>query len=146
MALAQYLAQPTPVFLPRKFHGQRSLVGYSPWGCKESDTTEQLSMDCYMCLSSWPVCMLVAVMWPHGLKLTRLLCPWNFPGKKTGEGCYFLLQGIFPDPGLLRCRQILYQLSYHGLSCSPSFLKQRDQIQRRQTYYWVMCADKRQGC
>ena len=26
-----------------KFHGQRSLVGYSPWGCKESDTTERLS-------------------------------------------------------------------------------------------------------
>ena len=32
--------QPTPVFLHGKFHGQRSLVGYSPWGCKESDTTE----------------------------------------------------------------------------------------------------------
>ena len=29
--------QPTPVFLPGKFHGQRSLVGYSPWGNKESD-------------------------------------------------------------------------------------------------------------
>ena len=32
--------QPTPVFLPRESHGQRSLGGYSPWGCKESDTTE----------------------------------------------------------------------------------------------------------
>ena len=31
---------PTPVFLPEKSHGQRSLVGYSPWDCKESDTTE----------------------------------------------------------------------------------------------------------
>ena len=30
----------TPVFLSGEFHGQRSLVGYSPWGCKESDTTE----------------------------------------------------------------------------------------------------------
>ena len=30
--------QPTPVFLPRKSHGWRSLVGYSPWGHKESDT------------------------------------------------------------------------------------------------------------
>ena len=29
--------QPTPVFLPGEFHGQRSLVGYSPWGWKESD-------------------------------------------------------------------------------------------------------------
>ena len=35
--------QPTPVFLPGKSHGQRSLVGYSPWGCKESDTSEQLN-------------------------------------------------------------------------------------------------------
>ena len=33
--------QPTPVFLPGEFHGQRSLVGYSPWGHKELDTTEQ---------------------------------------------------------------------------------------------------------
>ena len=30
----------TPVFLPGESHGQRSLVGYSPWGHKESDTTE----------------------------------------------------------------------------------------------------------
>ena len=34
--------QPTPVFLLGKFRGQRSRVGYSPWGRKESDTTEQL--------------------------------------------------------------------------------------------------------
>ena len=33
---------PTPVLLPGKFHGQRSLIGYSPWGCKESDMTERL--------------------------------------------------------------------------------------------------------
>ena len=33
---------PTPVLLPGKSHGQRSLVGYSPWGRQESDTTEQL--------------------------------------------------------------------------------------------------------
>ena len=34
--------QPSPVLLPGKFRGLRSLVGYSPWGCKESDTTERL--------------------------------------------------------------------------------------------------------
>ena len=34
--------QSTPVLLPGKFHGLRSLVGYSPWGRKELDTTEQL--------------------------------------------------------------------------------------------------------
>ena len=32
--------QPTPVLLPGKFHGQRNLVGYSPWDHKEMDTTE----------------------------------------------------------------------------------------------------------
>ena len=35
--------QPTPVFLPEKSHGQRSLAVYSPWDCKKLDTVEQLS-------------------------------------------------------------------------------------------------------
>ena len=35
--------QPTPVFLPGESHGQRSLVGYSPWALKEPDTIEQLA-------------------------------------------------------------------------------------------------------
>ena len=34
--------QPTPVLLPGKSHGRKSLVGYSPWGLEESDTTERL--------------------------------------------------------------------------------------------------------
>ena len=33
----------TPVLLPGEFHGQQSLVGYSPWDCRESDMTEQLT-------------------------------------------------------------------------------------------------------
>ena len=32
--------QSTSVFLPKESHGKRSLVGYSPWGCKELDTTK----------------------------------------------------------------------------------------------------------
>ena len=35
--------QPTPVFLPGKSHGQKNLVGYSPWGNKELDMTERLN-------------------------------------------------------------------------------------------------------
>ena len=35
---------PNPVFLPREFHGQRSLESYSPWSCKELGTTEQLTL------------------------------------------------------------------------------------------------------
>ena len=60
---------------------------------------------------------------PHGLQLARFLCPWDFPGKNTGVGFHFLLQGIFPtqgsNPGLLHCRQILYCLSHQG---SPKVL------------------------
>ena len=54
----------------------------------------------------------------HGLESTRLLCAWGSPGKSTGVGCHFLLQGIFPTQelnlGLLHCRQFLYRLSYQG--------------------------------
>ena len=39
--------QPPPVFLPGELHGQKSLVGYSPWGLKESDMTEQLSLSLF---------------------------------------------------------------------------------------------------
>ena len=61
------------------------------------------------------MCASVKVMpdslWPHGL-----YSPWNFPGQNAGVGSLSLLQGIFPtqgsNPGLLHCRQILYQLSH----------------------------------
>ena len=43
---------------------------------------------------------------------------WDSPGKGTGVGCYFLLQGIFPtqglNPGLPHCRRTLYRLSHSG--------------------------------
>ena len=75
---------PTPVLLPGKSHGQRSLVGCSPWGCKESDMTEQLhfhfSLSCvgegngnplqYLCLENlmdrgawWAVGHWIAKSW-----------------------------------------------------------------------------------
>ena len=55
---------------------------------------------------------------PHGLQPTTLLCPWDFPGKSTGAGCHFPLQGIFStqglNPGLPHCRQTHYGLSHQG--------------------------------
>ena len=50
--------QPTLVFLPGEPHGQRSLVGHSPWDHKESDTTERLSM------SRWLMIIQVTCLWP----------------------------------------------------------------------------------
>ena len=56
------------------------------------------------------VCVLIAQSCPTRLWPSRLLCPWNSPGKNTGGGCHSLLQGIFLtqglNPGLLRYRQI----------------------------------------
>ena len=42
-------------------------------------------------------------LWPHELQPTRLLHPWDFPGKNTEVGCHFLLQGIFLTQGLNLC-------------------------------------------
>ena len=69
------------------------------------------------------LCCLVAKLcwtlsWHHGPQPTKLLCPWDSPGKNTGVGSHSLLQGIFLtqglNRGLLYCRQILYCLSHKG--------------------------------
>ena len=74
---------------------------------------------CVMCVSRSVV---PDSLRPHGVQPTKLLSPWDFPGKDTGVGHHFFLQGIFPtqgsNPGLLHCRQILYQLRY---KVSPYF-------------------------
>ena len=53
--------QPTPVFLYGEFYGQRSLVGYSPQGCKESDMTEQLTLSLFF-----------HFLWHHGSQAVSL--------------------------------------------------------------------------
>ena len=77
---------------------QRSLTGYSQHT-----------------LSHFSRVRLFATPWTVA---SRLLCPWDSPGKNTGVGCHFLLQGIFwaqgSNPGLLHCRQTLYPLSHQG--------------------------------
>ena len=61
----------------------------------------------------------------HGLKSTRLLCPWDSSGKNTGVGRHFLLQ-TFPMQGLnlslQRYRQILYHLSHWGSPIQYDFI------------------------
>ena len=66
--------QPTPVFLPGESHGQRSLAGYSPWGHRESDTTDPLTFSLFIllvegaaeCLRQEPTVFSPAASW--GLK------------------------------------------------------------------------------
>ena len=66
---------------------------YSLWGHKKSDTTEK----------TW-----------HALQPTRLLCPWDFPGKNIGVGCHFPCQGIFLNKGLNPC--LLHVLHWQASS------------------------------
>ena len=74
---------------------------------------------------------------PHGLQPTRLLCPWDFPGKNTGVGFCALLQGLFLTQGLnphllclLHCRLILSSLN-HRVICYAAINNQNI------TYYWA---------
>ena len=53
---------------------------------------------------------------PHRLYPTWLLCAWNFPGKNTGVGCHFLLQGIFSIQGLNPCLLRLLHRQANSLS------------------------------
>jgi len=69
--------------------------------------SEKVKVNCTVTSGSLPL---------HGLQPVQLLCSWNSPGKSTGVGWHFFLQGIFPTQGshsvLLPCRQILYQLRH----------------------------------
>ena len=71
-----------------------------------------------LCMHACIMCVLSHVwLGPHGLQPSRLL-QWTFPGKNTGAGCHFLLQGIFLTQGsnphhlcLLHWQQILYHFA-----------------------------------
>ena len=116
-------------YLPGKFHEQRNLEGYCPWGCRESNSSMVLCVytctylyTCnFMCVC---VCVCVHVCVHAVLCLVAQSCltlcdPMNYsapgspvhgdsPGKNTAVGCHALLQGIFPthrlNPGLPHCR------------------------------------------
>ena len=66
---------------------------------------------------------------PHGLKPTRLLCPWDFLGKNAGGGCRALLQGILPTPvsnpclpHLLHCKWTLPTEPPGKVTCGLIFI------------------------
>ena len=55
---------PTLVFLPGELYGQRSLANYSPWGCKESDKTEQMGTNTHILFTDIAK---NAIKWEKGL-------------------------------------------------------------------------------
>ena len=60
------------------------------------------SISVCVCVSACTLCCQVVSesLQPHGLKLARLFCPWDFPSKNTGVGCHILLQEVLPTQGL----------------------------------------------
>ena len=98
--------QPTPVLLPGEFHGQRSLVGYSPWGLKGSDTTEQLIFSFTFCSVKHFAGMLqMRLVMPLNLLASLLECtaPCSVIRRFGGPGevgSLLLVRGAltFPEP------------------------------------------------
>ena len=97
--------QPTPVHLPGKSQGRRSLVGYSPWGCRvrhdrvigSNNSRESLTMKKYhFLLQRMHACQVASLMSnsmrPYGQRPTRFLCPQDSLGKNIGVGYHFLLR------------------------------------------------------
>ena len=85
---------------------------------KNAQTTAQLHSSYTLVKWKWSHSVVSDSLQPHGLEPTRLLRSWDSPGKNSGVGCHFLLQGIFPTQelnlGLPHCRQTLYHLSHQG--------------------------------
>ena len=79
-----------------------------------------------VCMCVW-VCVYVCVCAQSCLTLCDLvdrcppnsLCPWNFPGKNTGMGCYFLLQRIFPTQGSNPCLLNLLHWQANSIPLAP---------------------------
>ena len=87
--------QPTPVFLPEKFHGQRSLAGYSPWGYNELDKTEHTHTYRYTPFgSSTQQLMDICVVSTFWLLWTVLL--WILAYELLFEHLFSILWGIHP--------------------------------------------------
>ena len=84
--------QSTPVFLPGKVHGQGSLVGFSPWGCKESDTTEHtvVELSVEVTYLTDPREHFVFPEHMHTVRPHRAVENWQYPGTHTSPrrcGC-----------------------------------------------------------
>ena len=101
--------QPTPVFLPGKSHGRRSLIGYCPWGRKESDTTERLhftslhftsSLNYAVCLAA-QLCLTLCD--PRGCA-RQIPLSMGFSRQECWSGLPFPSLRDLLNPGLQHCR------------------------------------------
>ena len=131
--------QPTPVLLPGKSHGRRSLAGCSPWGCKESDMTERLKNNMMGTSAAFKV--------ESWCRWQRGVLGWPVPfclgeaGKKLGVGCVCIwhlrllssqyskvggLTGKEPKPKFSpRAAALFYAPQEHSLSWVITIISQK---------------------
>ena len=89
--------QPTPGFLPRKFHGQRSLVGYSPWDHKESDMIEHTCTHIHQQQEhSW------TLQWSSQSSQWTPAFPSSYRGGSDGKASAYNVGDLGSIPGLGR--------------------------------------------
>ena len=110
--------QPTPVFLPGKSHGQRSLAGYSAQGRKESDMTQQLNNNkCVcVCVHTWHILGLQC--------LTLYACPRGITRSKKwkkGTGYHEEVSAVSPCVTYLNMHQIHFTSISRCLCTTPSY-------------------------
>ena len=129
---------PTPVFLPEEFHGQRSLAGYSPWGCKESDTTERLTLTWAIYFGVFLLFCSCLQLGPQSLVWKRLLLLDPFQGQGNAVPqepqvtCLVCTQQVslwifrrpvdltYPQASSARLQELLCLSQACLLLCSPS--------------------------
>ena len=107
--------QPIPVLLSRKFHGWRSLVGYSPWGCKKSDTTEQLHFHFHLVWSSgFPYFLPFKPRFFH-----KELMIW---ATDSSRSCFHWLYIAFPSWATKNIINLISVLTIWWCSCVEAYL------------------------
>ena len=92
--------------LPRRAGASRSLLSVFVWSrSKRSGRTGEVERLWVGIVGPYVLnhSVISDSLRPHGLQPTRLLCPWDSPGKCTGVAYHFLLQGIFPTRGSNPC-------------------------------------------
>ena len=91
--------QPTPVFLPEESHGQRSLVGYSPQGHKELDTTERLTLSHFMAQVTFQQRGRPMATWNHVIK--TIISENRLPPSPACSPFFLSLFQLWAKPGEL---------------------------------------------
>ena len=105
--------KPTPLSLPGESHGQRSLVGYNPWGWKESDMTDRLSMHVGSDLWHFMGDLDRRVSWSRGVVQTEVPLWWWCVFCIRGDGVFLEL---FTESGLIQRASFLLHWQAVGKS------------------------------